>query len=204
MIEVDKINKVKGKYDTYKNVPKNTVSKLKVKTKAVTGSISSDSEVMHTLQNLLNENHLPYYFLIYKFNEVLICKTDSKIFDEKLVNNLDPKLLKEVRIFSKDSELYVWRSRESFSYRFREDEVGDESSWTYEEYHMCWGTQLEGSKQLLEEFRGIKLLLPFGIEDESYLPLRYLVRNYFTFDKDNFITFCDARLVKFVTERGDI
>lgn len=198
------MSQVKGKYDKYKNIPKNAVSKLKVKTKALTGSIKRNFEVVQTLQNLLNEKSLPYYFLIYKFNEVLIRKTSSKVFDEELVKNLDPELLKEARIFSKDFELYLWRSREGFSYRFREDGVGEDTAWTYEEYHICWGTQLKKSKHLIEEFRGIELLLPFKIVDEADLPLRYLVRNYFTYNRDNFVTFFDARIVKFITNRGDI
>lgn len=195
---------VKGKYANYKQIPKNSVSKSEIKTKVITGSIKNGSEIVANLQNMLNEDHLPYYSIVYKFNEVILNKIKSKVLDEELVKNLDPEFLKEVRIFSERSELYLWRINEGFSYRYREDGIGNETAWTYEEYHICWGTQLKKPNHLLEEFRGIELKLPFDIEEITDLPLRYLVRNYFTYDKDNFITFFDARIVKFVKNRGDI
>ncbi len=144
-----------------------------------------------------------YFMILYKVNEVLLEKYQSETI-EQMKKNLEPKYLKEVRIFSNESELYIWRGSDGFSYRFRKDGEGDNVN-IYIENHIIWGTDISEDNFLSEKFRGINIKLPFTIKiSNNDLPLKYQVYNYFKKDKDlGLIKFYDSRLVKFVKNNGD-
>ena len=174
-----------------------------INSSAETNVVEGTSNLMTLIKEKIKKNHEPYYLLIYKFNEVLLKRILSNVIDETLSSDLNPKYLKEFRLFSKDSELYLWRSPKGFSWRYREDGSGDPVN-VYEEQHVIWGTEIVGNRNILKEkFRGMTIVLPFSLRED--LPLKYLIRNYFNFDDETgLIKFYDARLVNFIPEEGDI
>ena len=70
---------------------------------------------------------------------------------------------------------------------------------------MIWGTKLEedGNEYFMTEDRGMRIALPKPLVSKSLtekdLPLKYKVRNYFTFNELGIIHFEDARLVSIQT-----
>ena len=55
---------------------------------------------------------------------------------------------------------------------------------------------------LLKEERGTNIEIPYKIKKED-LPIKYKVRNYFTYDENGLIKFYDARLIEFVNKEGE-
>ncbi len=140
-------------------------------------------------------------FVLYTHNEVVIGKVlDKQLFPQKDFGEI---YFKEIRIFNKKAELHIWRYNGNFNYRIRIDGESELEN-IYEEEHIVWGTDIEEKENgaLLKEERGTNIEIPYKIKKED-LPIKYKVRNYFTYDENGLIKFYDARLVEFVNKEGE-
>lgn len=173
----------------------------RINTNVVRGKLEKDSNPPPIIKNLLKTEHIPYLVLIYNVNNVSFEKLE-KISDLDRFK-IERKYLEEIRIFSLLSELYIWKKNKQLFYRFREDGNGSELLDYFEEAHIMWGTRIEKENILSEEFRGMKLKMPFEIKETSKLPLRYVVRNYIDYDKNGFLQFIDARLLRLIDKNGN-
>jgi len=138
----------------------------------------------------------PVYMLVYKHHEIQIgMMVEGKIVLER-PEELKPEMLKELRLFSEQGELYLWKQRQTFHYRLRVDDAAGEKSHVYMERHLMWGLEKDGDgRTVVEPNRGMRLTMPFQVKDAK-LPLKYDVQNYFEYDKNGLIQFYDARLVR--------
>ncbi len=171
-----------------------------------------------------NGNKKNYFLIIYKFHEVIIIKLDFNETAKKIGNHLKPRFLREFRLFSEDSELYLWRDyktydrnnegyKDQFSWRYIKDQgitEGNISKTTniFEEHHIMWGTNVESDGvhkiSLKEPERKINIQIyhpDINLIKKSELPVMYCIRNYFKFNNGDesedigLIKFFDARLV---------
>lgn len=117
--------------------------------------------------------------------------------DKKLIlynNEINYDLLRELRIFDGEKELYIWKCGKSFKYRIRLDieEQGDID--IIEEYHYIWGTTYDYKDNwtTITEERGTKLHI-YGQENIKG-PLRYKVINYLDKNDDGTVKFVDSRI----------
>ena len=144
------------------------------------------------------------FLLVYKHHEVLLGQVKDKSIHLEQEDQLTVEYLKELRMFSKTGELYIWNQKGKFNYRLRidEDEAGNDH--IYEEAHYMWGNEPDDNDKntALEPNRGMRLKFPFSLQNKK-LPLKYVVRNYLDFDHNGQIQFYDARLVKFLDADGE-
>lgn len=145
------------------------------------------------------------YVLLYKYHEVQIglIQGGQIVIDRK--DELTPENLKELRVFSENGELYIWKQNRELKYRLRIDngKEGKEVN-IYPEQHFMWGNKVcqQDDKLIYEENRGMQFKFPFPMTEDR-LPLQYEVRNYYRYDKNTgLIQFEDARLVKFCDKNG--
>lgn len=134
--------------------------------------------------------------LVFKHNEVQIGLILNGAMQIDRPNELTAGLLKELRAFSDAGELYIWNQGGKLKCRLRIDNGEDKELLQYEEEHYMWGTKVDGVA-ILEENRGMKYTMPFP-PAQVKKPLKYRVRNYYTFDDLGLIRFVDARLVRFI------
>lgn len=138
----------------------------------------------------------PIYLLVYKHHEIQIGMIDNGQIVLERQEELTRDYLKELRVFSEQGELHIWKQQGQFKYRLRVDGEGDQVN-VYEETHLMWGLEKDNDRTISEPNRGMRLTLPlpFNVKD-AVLPLRYTVRNYFDYDDNGLIRFNDARLVR--------
>ncbi len=141
--------------------------------------------------------------IVYKFNEVFIGSINGGKITIINDDEFTVEYIKEIRMFSEEGELHLWKIFNDFRWRLRIDNEGEQKYNVYEEEHYIWGTKVKNEKILEEAPRGIKIIFPFSINDQN-LPLKYLVRNYFKYDNDGLIVFKDARLVKIMNNDGGV
>ena len=149
------------------------------------------------------------YVLLYKYHEIQIGMIeDGQIVIERK-NELIPENLKELRVFSENGELYIWKQRQELKYRLRVDngKTGEKVN-IYSEQHFMWGNKVcskdKDGRLIYEENRGMKFTFPFPV-DEDRLPLKYEVRNYYKYDENTgLIQFEDARLMKLLDKKGNL
>jgi CRISPR-associated protein (TIGR03984 family) len=147
----------------------------------------------------------PIFLIVHKHHEVSIGEVKEKTIHLECAQELTPMLLKELRMFSKNGELYIWKYEDKFNYRLRIDEEKEGDQYIYDEEHFMWCDKpgKDDDYTVYETNRGMRLKLPFPIKDESKLPLKYLVRNYLTYDENGLIHFYDARLMTFLDANGE-
>ncbi|MGV9205924.1 MAG: CRISPR-associated protein Csx19 [Promethearchaeia archaeon] len=158
------------------------------------------------------------FLVLYKVNEVLI-RTPISIEElESIVQEeMNPKFLKEFRLFSNQAEFHLWKIGQKYAWRYRIDSLDKENDTSYEkkkeefkkekiyeEEHIMWGTNFKNNEKIIvEKARKMSLESPFNINSKDELPIKYLVRNYYTNNENNgLIEFFDSRLVKF-KKRGE-
>lgn len=141
-------------------------------------------------------------FILYKHNEVIMGKIGNNNFFPSI--DFSEKYIKEIRVFNKKAEIHIWRYKGGFYYRLRIDKEGEETN-IYDEEHIIWGEKVEQKENstLLKEKRGTNIELPYKISDDD-LPIKYKVRNYFTYDNNGLIKFFDARLLYFMKANGEV
>lgn len=169
---------------------------------AETGELEENIEVASFLLEKSQQLGDQIYLIVYKHHEVLIGSIENRTLNLTRPEELTPEYLKELRMFSKDGELYLWNQGGKFKYRLRLDNQGEQSD-IYDEEHFMWGTNLldEDEYTVVEPNRGMRLSFPFFINDKK-LPLKYHVRNYLDYDENGQIQFYDARLVNFLDSKG--
>ena len=146
------------------------------------------------------------YVLLYKYHTIQFGLLEQDHIEIEDIAELTPQYVKEVRVFSENGELHIWKQHHELKYRLRLDGEGDKKVFIYPEEHCMWGNKVSQKDihLIYEENRGMQFRFPFPVA-ESRLPLKYEVRNYYTYDYDpithegtGLIRFCDARLVRFL------
>jgi CRISPR-associated protein (TIGR03984 family) len=161
------------------------------------------------------------YYVAFLFNEVIIgifnrTSSNGFIAYEKDGGFIEPKYLKELRVFNADEELYLWRKEEGyFGYRHRIDDNGINKDNRFKQQNIVesnqvlWGTKCDGLKDDLHgiqwckvsEERGIKLILPFsnskltGLSPKERICL--LTRHYIDYNENGQAGYVDARMAGF-------
>lgn len=135
---------------------------------------------------------------------------DGKLLFDGIETDVDPNHLKEMRVFSENGELYIWKQDTEFRFRLRldNDSAGKEVH-VYQETHYMWGNSSDAQKPgwVSEGNRGMAFHFPVPVTQEQ-LPLRYEVCNYYNFDDEitpdgtGQIQFYDARLLNFLDGAG--
>ncbi len=166
------------------------------------GNVSPENVMVDFLaQKIGNYLQPPIYLLVYKHHEIQFGKIENGHIVLDRLAELTPEYLKELRVFSEQGELHIWKQQQQFKYRLRVDGEGKEVN-VYEETHLMWGLEKENDTTIFEPNRGMRLTLPFSVNDAK-LPLKYTVRNYFEYDDNGLIRFNDARLVTFLDFNGN-
>ena len=121
-------------------------------------------------------------------------------------DDIHPHILKELRLFSAQGELHLWKCKEGFCYRLRLDEENENKKdipkdkdenkdkdelFIYMEKH--YRTKVKGSEEKDRSTSGFDFL---GCDGKLFD--RFKVYNYFKYDCLGCIQFTDARLVKFM------
>lgn len=117
------------------------------------------------------------------WHEVLFGKIEngSLVFPVGRTPNLD-RDLREMRLFNKDRELYLFRTEKGFRFRRRIDGNGEQAEYI-EVQQILWGTAdvVQGGWTTLSERRGIRLTVPIearGVDEKHRVVL--VTRNYIT------------------------
>lgn len=117
------------------------------------------------------------------WHEVLFGKIEngSLVFPAGKISDLD-RDLREMRLFNKDRELYLYRTEKGFRSRRRIDGKGERAEYI-EAKQILWGTagDVQGGWTTLSEKRGIRLTVPIearGVDEKRRVVL--VTRNYIT------------------------
>jgi CRISPR-associated protein (TIGR03984 family) len=136
----------------------------------------------------------------------------SEAFPQKLAGSLNEKSLQQVRLFSQNGEVFLWRTEHGFTARriLDQPEVKTEEAHkdVIEERYWLWGNQVEqkmGFTLMVEGQQGFYHAPPFeGLGDKKRLALR--VRHYIQYDKDSHQAYIAlSRLINLeeVKEKGE-
>lgn len=169
-----------------------------IRSSVETGTVETDLNkfILDKVKQLSDQ----FYLLVYKHHEVQIGTISNGEIKIDREDELKPELIKELRVFSKNSELYIWmQDMDIIKYRLRiDDENKGKEVAIYEEKHLMWGNRIENDDvTVYEKNRGMRFKFPFPVLQKQ-LPLKYQVKNYISFDKSGLIQFDDARLVSFL------
>ncbi len=176
------------------------MTEKKIKSFAESGSVSTDvcGFILEKISDKLNGK---IYLLVYKHHEVQIGMIENGQIRIDRKEELIPEYLKELRVFSENGELYIWKQNQELKFRLRTDDKGD-PVYIYKEDHFMWGNKVQKDGCIIyEENRGMKIHLPFAVSDKQ-LPLKYRVWNYYDYDANGLIQFKDARLLCFLDKNG--
>jgi CRISPR-associated protein (TIGR03984 family) len=171
--------------------------------------VKNEPQKIEDLQAFILEKAKPLagitYVLLYKYHEVQIGLIQGGHIVIERADELTPKNLKELRVFSENGELYIWKQNRELKYRLRIDNgKTGEKVYIYPEQHFMWGDEhdQQDPQTVHEKNRGMRLRFPCDVSKKA-LPLKYEVRNYYKYDKNTgLIQFEDARLVKFCDKNG--
>ena len=157
------------------------------------GIIDTNGNLKDFILNKIQEFKITNPFiLIYNVNSVLLGLIENNIFPFDN-DEIDFEYLTELRVFSKEGEIYIWKDEDSYKYRVKND---DDSEFFERKYYM-WGNEIKNN-YLYEKNRGIRIGLSDNLLNRiklDDLPLKYSVRNYFKYNDLGLIEFCDSRLV---------
>ncbi len=108
--------------------------------------------------------------------------------------------LREMRLFNKDRELYLYRTQNGFGFRRRIDDRGESAEYIDAE-QLILGTTGEVCKgwTALSEKRGARIVLPieaYGIDEKCRVAL--ITRNYITYSEIGQAGITDCRFVDFI------
>lgn len=170
-----------------------------IKTQVVSNSIINNfADLKEKITCAFEKTGRDSFWLIYNQNEVLLGK--GSIPDE----SISLEILKEIRIFSENGEMHLWKYDGEFRFRLRIDNTGDKTEKVYIEEHYRLDTEYEvkcSSENRAVRTSGIKLA---GELKGKPVPEKFRVYNYYNSGEDKnesgCIKFYDARLVEFVNE----
>ncbi|MCF8011045.1 MAG: TIGR03984 family CRISPR-associated protein [Clostridiales bacterium] len=114
----------------------------------------------------------------------------------------EPKYLQKLRVFNKDKEIYLWRTKEcQFNIRARLDGQGYEKD-IVDADQVIWGTKedrLENGWSKIYEERGMELIVPFlnkNFNEKSRAKIK--TRNYIDYNDLGQAGYVDCRFLEFV------
>ena len=120
--------------------------------------------------------------------------------------NFIPDRILKIRIFNKGSELYLWRTKDGYSGRFRTDTSGELCEYVQANqvlFGTCKKEHKEGFTKLYED-RGTEIILPFSFPSvqlqSSNLKQRIAIqtRNYIHYNTNHQAQYNDSRFVSFI------
>lgn len=101
--------------------------------------------------------------------------------------------IRVLRVFGENGEIHVWRTGEEFSWRVREDGVGDLTEYADQEQFL-WGDKADSDGQsVVESGRGNRIVFSVPVTQWN-LPVKMTVRNYIDYQEDGLLHFIDARV----------
>lgn len=134
------------------------------------------------------------WIIVYKYNEVIIGKVENNKIVLNNIEDLKPEILKELRLFNENGEIYLWKDKINFSYRQILESTNNLA--IYSEKHYLWGNTIKENNLLVEDNgRGLEVKFSFPINSTD---IKYQANSYYDFDKDGLIEFKDYRLVEFI------
>lgn len=142
------------------------------------------SNIKSRIKEVFNEDMA--YILLKERNEVSVglYKNKDFIFKNEVLKNQD--LFIDMRIFNKEKELYIWKSKDHFKNRFRIDNEGKEYDF-YDEELLFWGNKfkVKGNFMELEEEKIKKYYIPINKNVTNNDEKKLLVRNYIGCNKED-------------------
>ncbi|MBN2009975.1 hypothetical protein JW960_11585 [candidate division KSB1 bacterium] len=179
-----------------------------IKSYSYRGVISAETNLTSFIQDNCKGLGQVIYLFVFKHHEVQIGLIQNNQITLELQDELKADLLKEIRAFSEDGELYIWNDNGELRYRLRIDKEANTTEidmkkddyFIYEENHVMWGDQIAGA-MVSEKNRGMAFNLPVH-NVALNLPLKYHVYNYYHFDDNWLLQFKDARLVQVTDYNG--
>ncbi len=142
------------------------------------------------------------FVVAYLDYRVFIGRFEEDGFDLYGNETIDAKFIQRLRVFNKEKELLIWRSRDSLlNGRFRIDGTGRDTAVVDAE-QVLFGTKAEGIGDFsrLIEARGTEIILPLtGIDiDDKKKTVCVKTRNYIYYDSITYqATYVDCRFVDF-------
>ena len=124
----------------------------------------------------------------------------------------DPRTLRQVRLFSDDKEVFLWRSDEGeWRSRLLDDTGTGRAGWRLDEEHLQWGDHLQkasdehGFTLVAEGAQGFRHAVPIPSEETGLSqvglaaaahqhPVRLLVRHYLQAENDGVLRIVRSRL----------
>jgi CRISPR-associated protein (TIGR03984 family) len=137
------------------------------------------------------------------WHEVLFGKIENGVLAFPAGKTVDlDRDLREMRLFNKDRELYLYRTENGFAFRSRIDDTGKSAEYI-EARQALWGTtgEVDGGWTILSEKRGIRLEVPIeanGVNEKCRVAA--LTRNYITYSEVGQASITDCRFVDFIFE----
>lgn len=175
---------------------------IKVKSTVKTGELDlkDNKMLLAEIKSRFGNSNTSVYIIAHLVNEVLIGKYENStlvFFDNK---EIEPKYLLNLRVFSENKELYIWKNNDKFKFRMRTDETGDGTD-VIETDIILWGTDsepLNDNFTRIFEDRGIELILPGDFQIDKSNRKKIKVRFYIGKNEIGLAEYVDARFVNLV------
>lgn len=109
------------------------------------------------------------------------------------IDKTDTWKIRELRVFGENGEIHVWRTGEEFSWRVREDGVGEKIEYADQE-QLLWGDKADSDGlSVVDSGRGNRIVFSVPVTNWN-LPVKMTVRNYIDYQEDGLLQFIDARI----------
>jgi CRISPR-associated protein (TIGR03984 family) len=124
-------------------------------------------------------------------------------------NCVDPDYLRQMRIFTKDKELYLYRSGGKIKHRLREDNFNGAGTQAVIASQVLFGTRAKkkDSETIITEVRGTRLTVPFpniNVDDNQQRLMLQTV-NYVDFHEETCqASYVDCRFLGFAHSFGKV
>lgn len=129
-----------------------------------------------------------YQVAVYQINEMKLGYYQNKTFTFSDGSVIDEKYFIEMRLFNKDSEIYILKTASSYKIRIICDGASDGENFTVTDSNsVIFGSRCEtnnlpeGFVMVKEQGRKIRIVLPCAQKADNYA---VTTRSYVTFDKD--------------------
>jgi len=198
----------------------NGLSLTRLNSEATTDNNIELEQLEHKIFDMINKDS---FVVAWLDHEVLIGKYKQSKFTFYDNERFEYKYLKQMRIFNKHEELFIWRMHDTYNARFRKDIIdenkdvnNDKNANTKKQYvviarQVLFGTDFGKCNELknnddftqIKEARGAKLILPFNKDSMNNLNSDYnrifiSTHNYLGNEKDKLNQgYVDCRFVTF-------
>jgi CRISPR-associated protein (TIGR03984 family) len=151
----------------------------KAKVKLEKGSINDN--ILSFIQEKMNSNGI---FVAWQINKIIWGKFENNKFITPAEFELSESLIKDIRVFNQDKEIFISKKYNSYGYRIFEDNNSDNEMEYVVSKARLWGQQTKkyenGFVELLDQKRKIKMVIPVDI-DSDYYELKTF--NYIDYDE---------------------